>query len=64
MDIHGTIASMPRIFMQAIGARTRTHMHVMYVIFRVISDTLDGVVPSVTMGACRACWGFAPGLSA
>jgi hypothetical protein len=38
-------------------------MHVMHVIFRVISDSLDGL-SFVTMGACRACWGFASGLFA
>ena len=38
-------------------------MHVMHVIFRVISDSLDGL-SFVTMGACRACWGFAAGLFA
>src|SRR5262249_28686936 len=36
-------------------------LHVMHVIFRVISDSLDGL-SFVTMGACRACWGFAAGL--
>jgi hypothetical protein len=38
-------------------------MHVMHVIFRVISGSLDGL-SFVTMGACCACWGFAPGLFA
>jgi hypothetical protein len=42
----------------------RPHLHDMRVIFRVISDSLDGLCPFVTMGACRACWGFAPGLFA
>jgi hypothetical protein len=49
--------------MHAAMPRQHPVMHVMHVIFRVISDSLDGL-SFVTMGACRACCGFAAGLFA
>jgi hypothetical protein len=52
-----------RALISRLSAAERPVMHVMHVIFRVILGSLDGL-SFVTMGACRACWGFAPGLFA